>query len=76
MKQRLGEKKHKLCEAIAGRVYESCWTRGGWSHGFAQCVWPPQEGEPTEGCRPMTCDMVDMRARTVTPDLYKGQRVK
>lgn len=37
MKQRLGVKKHKLCEKISGKEYESCWTRGGDPKGLAEC---------------------------------------
>ena len=75
MKQRLGPKKHRQCEVIAGRTYSSCWTSGSWGHGIVECVWPSQEGEPTDRVRPMTADWVDLRARTVTPKYVKGERV-
>jgi hypothetical protein len=37
VKQLLGLKKHRRCEVIGGKEYVSCYTRGGWPHGEAQC---------------------------------------
>jgi len=37
VKQRLGAKKHKKCELLAGMSFQACFTRGGWEHGEAEC---------------------------------------
>lgn len=37
MRQKLGDKKHKLCEAITGKKYSSCLVRGNSGHYVAIC---------------------------------------
>ena len=37
MKQRLGEKKHRLCEEISGKSYTQCWTSAKYGHFIAEC---------------------------------------
>ena len=38
MKQRLGAKKTRAIEKLTGRKVASAWTRGGWTHFWAE-VW-------------------------------------
>ena len=37
MRQRLGKKKHALCEKIGGKRYFNCYVRGGEPHFSALC---------------------------------------
>lgn len=43
MRCKLGPKKHRRCEEIAGRKYEDCLVRGGQTHFVAQCVRFPDD---------------------------------
>lgn len=70
MVQRIGDKKLKLCEDIAGRRYSSGWHRGSWPHGVFRCV------HPREGDGPMDADWVNIRTRTVTPSVRNGFSVE
>lgn len=70
MKQRLGEKKHKRCEAVTGRTYRGCYTRGGWGHFWAECWFGGDTGEPARDA-----DMVNYRTGEHYPDIRAGQRV-
>lgn len=36
---KLGNKKHKKCEEITGKKYETCLVRGGNEHFWAACVY-------------------------------------
>lgn len=79
MKQLLGKKKHAICERIGGRTYLSCWTRGGWTHGLAECFFalPDDEVNPVTGSRPANVDFVNYLTGEVDANYYlKGQRPK
>lgn len=69
MKQRLGEKKARLCADIGGKPYRACYTRGGWAHGLAECWFG--DGETLHDA-----DWVNYRTRESEAYLRDGQRVK
>jgi hypothetical protein len=66
MKQRLGEKKHRLCEQIADRPYRRCYTSGHYGHGIAECWFG--DGDPLRDA-----DEVNYVTRTVRPKIRDGQ---
>ena len=68
--QRVGERLHKRCDALAGRAYSSCWTRGGWPHDRFDCQHPGDAGSVCNS------DWVDLRAGTVVPHLRAGRPVR
>lgn len=68
MKQRLGAKKHKKCEAIGGRAYRACYTSGHYGHGVAECWYG--EGECVKDA-----DVVNYHVGTVQPKIRAGEYV-
>lgn len=68
MKQRLGEKKHRLCEAISGRTYRACYTSGHYGHGVAECWFG--EGECVHDA-----DRVNYVTKEWQPKIRAGQHV-
>jgi hypothetical protein len=51
MKCRLGERKHRRCEVVAGTSYRSCWVRGNWHDGpkkWAECWSAPGNADMVE----------------------------
>lgn len=69
MKQLLGKKKHKRCEAIAGKSYRACYTSGHYAHGTAECWFG-------EGDVMSDADYVDYVKGTATPKIRDGVFVK
>lgn len=69
MKQRLGEKKQRLCESIAERKYRACYTSGNYGHGIAECWFG-------DGERMNDADRVDYVRRTVQPKIREGLFVR
>lgn len=65
MKQRLGDKKHKRCEAISGLSYRACYTSGNYGHGIAECWFG--EGELVRDA-----DAVDYVKGTFAPKIRDG----
>ena len=45
MKQRLGEKKLKLCQQIGGKDYFVCFVRGGRPHFQAECWYTQHDAD-------------------------------
>jgi hypothetical protein len=68
MKQRLGEKKQRWCEEIAGRPYQACYVSAKWGHFVAECWFG-------EGERLLDCDHVDWAGKTHEPKIRGGQIV-
>lgn len=68
MKQRLGMKKHRLCEQIAGRSYRACYTSGHYGHGWAECWYG-------EGERVSDADYVNYQTRDLQPKIRDGRHV-
>lgn len=64
MKQRLGAKKHALCERIAGKTYTQCWTSGNYGHGIAECWFSEKDA-----------DYVYYELKCVVPKYRDGQNV-
>lgn len=62
MKQRLSEKKHKLCESIAGKKYTQCWTSAKYGHFIAEC-WTDSSN----------ADYVNYKERTCIPKIRDGK---
>lgn len=73
MKQRLGDKKHAACEGISGNRYVACYTRGGWTHGLAEC-WLA-DGARSERGGYRDCDLVNYRTGEWWPDYRNGEKV-
>jgi hypothetical protein len=69
VKQRLGDKKHKKCEAIAGKSYRACYTSGNYGHGVAECWYG--DGEVVRDA-----DWVNYRTDSVEPKVRDGQYVR
>lgn len=65
MKQKLGSKKHRLCEAKAGKKYIICLTRGGWKHFVAECWFTVRDA-----------DLVNWKTGEVEPDVRDGKVVE
>lgn len=62
--QRLGTKKHRLCEAIADKTYVACFVGGGMGHHWAVCdVTPDGRNE----------DMINMKTREWFPSTRDGK---
>ncbi len=68
MKQRLGKKRHRRCEAIGGRTYRSCYVRGGWPHGQAECWFG-------EGDTVRDADIVNYLTATGPVPLYRDGKM-
>ena len=62
MKQVLGDKKHKLCETIAGRKYINCYTTR--QHNVAECWYDTRNA-----------DLVNYKVGHYWPDIRNGERV-
>ena len=69
MKQRLGEKKQRRCTAITGQPYVACYTRGGWTHGTAECWFG--DASPYRDA-----DLVNYLTGEHQPYLRDGERVR
>lgn len=65
MKQRLGKKKHKLCEEIAGKKYTQCWTSAKYGHFIAEC-WIDSSN----------ADYVNWKKQTMKPKIRDGQLLR
>lgn len=50
MRCKLGTKKHRRCEEIAGRKFTDCLTRGGQPHFWAICVWYNEKNPEEQFC--------------------------
>ena len=66
MRQRLGKKKHELCEQIGGKKYQACLVRGNTEHFLAICVideWNADKVNYKTGmCKPYTINGVTTSA--------------
>ena len=60
MRQRLGLKKHKLCENIGKKKYDSCFVRGNTTHYVALCSYQ-QDGK-------QYTDAINYKTRQVLSD--------
>jgi hypothetical protein len=68
-KQRLGERKERLCSEIGGKEYRACYTRGSREHFLAECWFG--DGEKLQDC-----DWVNYKTREVSPRIRAGQVVE
>jgi len=74
-RQRLGTRKHALCEKATGRKYDMCLVRGNTAHFWAICQWAKGEN-PEQTNNHLDADWVNYKTGEWEPYTRNGKFVE